>query len=464
MSTNASAQDSSAEKINRHGICIDFRVNSTAVDSTYRNNENSLALIESLFKSIEADSLISIKSIKFCGSASPEGHIDANHSLSKARMNVIESIVKSHYDIPQDIIIYEDLGVTWDYLYELVEEDTTFPSRDEILKIIRSDYPEQKDNLGRTTDGRIIAIRNLRNGNVLWDLLAKRFFDEMRNACFIMITSQKQVAEPVAEQPEEVTETVVEQPEEIVETIVEEVAEVVVEQPEEVTEVVVEQPEEVTEVVVEQPEEVTETVTEQPEEVIETIVEEKIVEPRRKDRVPVMNIKTNLPEVAALIPNIGFEFRLGPRWSLDINGHYSPHDYFRFNRKCRIFATEPELRFWWGESLIKGHFVGIHAPVAGFNIQLNDEFRYQDPNRALWGVGISYGYAVPMGKDSNWGIQFVVGLGYMNIKYDTFEGVHNGKLINTTTRNYFGPTRLGIDITYRFNKKNRDTNTKILAE
>ena len=162
-----------------------------------------------------------------------------------------------------------------------------------------------------------------------------------------------------------------------------------------------------------------------------------------------MSIKTNALEDAVLIANLGFEFRITPRLSFDVIGHYSPYNYFVHDRKSRVFAIQPEVRYWFGESLVKGHFIGVHVPVAGFNIQLSDNFRYQDPNRALWGVGVSYGYAMPLGKKQKWGVEFTIGVGYMNIVYDVYEGVYNGKYLRTEKMNYFGPTRLGINFSYR---------------
>ena len=120
-----------------------------------------------------------------------------------------------------------------------------------------------------------------------------------------------------------------------------------------------------------------------------------------------------------------------------------------------VFAIQPEVRYWWGESLIKGHFIGLHVPVTGFNIQLNDKYRYQDPNHALWGVGVSYGYAMPLRKDSKWGVEFTIGVGYMDITYDVYEGVHNGKYLRTETKNYWGLTRLGINFSYRIDMKDK---------
>jgi hypothetical protein len=182
------------------------------------------------------------------------------------------------------------------------------------------------------------------------------------------------------------------------------------------------------------------------------------------ERVPLMNIKTNAIEVAALIANLGVEFRLSEHISLDVIGHYSPYDYFNRQRKIRILAIQPEVRYWWGKPLVRGHFIGLHAPVAGFNIQLNDHYRYQDPNHALWGVGISYGYAMPLGKSGRWGVEFTVGVGYLDIKYNTYEGVCNGKYLSTKRENYFGPTRLGIDFSYRIDRTTRGNHNKTIGE
>ena len=172
-----------------------------------------------------------------------------------------------------------------------------------------------------------------------------------------------------------------------------------------------------------------------------------------ESRVPLMNIKTNALETAMLIANIGVEFRIAPRLSFDMIWHYSPYDYFVSDRKIRVYGIEPEVRFWWGEALVRGHFVGVHVPIAGFNVQLNDRFRYQDPNHALCGVGISYGYAMPLDKRGRWGIEFTIGVGYVDVEYDVYSGRCNGEYLRTERRNYFGPTRLGVDISYRIDMK-----------
>lgn len=400
-----SAQDARLRKSwqtnNRHGICVDFRVNGTEIDPSYRNNASVIDRIDSLFTTLSQDTLIEVVSIEFCGTASPEGSAAVNRRLSHARMLALEDMVRERLDIPDSIVVHNDQYIAWHHLAELVAADTTLPHRERVLEILNTDYPEARDYRGQVIDGRIPELKKIDNG-ALWNTLLNRYFVQMRNAWFIMVTVRKTVPEPAPE-PEPIPEPAPE-----------------------------------------------------PEPIPEPIPEpEPQPEPERP--TPLMNIKINAVEAVALLANIGFEWRITPYLSLDVMGHYSPYDYFNDARKIRVFAIQPELRYWWGESLVKGHFIGLHVPVAGFNIQLDDKYRYQDPNRALWGVGVSYGYAMPLGKKQKWGVEFTIGVGYMNVVYDVYEGVHNGKFLRTEKINYWGPTRLGVNFSYRIDyNKNKN--------
>lgn len=407
-SAQQSRDSGHVEQRMRYGVSVDFRVCSTTIDSMYRNNAQALERIDSLYNALAHDTLVDIVAVEFCGTASPEGSAIVNHRISHDRLLALETIVRERFDIPQDVVAEVDHYIAWDRLIAMVEGDEALDDRDAVLEILRSDYPTYRDRWGREVDGRIAELKRLDGGRV-WATLYKRYFDQMRNAWFIMVTTRQIIPEP--------------EPVPDVEVVV-------------VPEV-------------------------EQELVVET---EPIVVPEDNVRVPLVNVKTNALEVAALIINLGAEFRLSPRLSLDVIGHYSPYDYFRYDRKVRLFAIEPELRYWFGEPLIKGHFVGVHIPVVGFNIQLGDKERYQDPNRAAWGVGLSYGYAMPLGRDSRWGVEFTLGVGYLNVVYDVYEGVCNGKYLETRRMNYFGPTRIGIDFSYRFDYNKRYNQKKRFVE
>lgn len=174
-------------------------------------------------------------------------------------------------------------------------------------------------------------------------------------------------------------------------------------------------------------------------------------EPAESRRV--ILLKSNLLAVAAaLVANLGFEVELAPHWSLDVPVYYSPYDLFKETRKVRVLATQPEVRYWFS-GVSRRHFIGLHTHVAGFNIALNDRGRYQDPNHALWGMGLSYGYALPFGKDDRWGAEFNVGFGFADYKYDEYEniGIRPGQRVYSSgSKCYWGVTRAAVTLSYKW--------------
>ena len=115
-------------------------------------------------------------------------------------------------------------------------------------------------------------------------------------------------------------------------------------------------------------------------------------------------VKTNIPYWATTTPNLGFEFGLGARTTLDISGGYNFWTLNReANRKIKHFVVMPEVR-WWLCERFNGHFFGLHAGYTEYNISnvripfrpaSSKDHRYQG-----WGagVGISYGYSWIIGR------------------------------------------------------------------
>ncbi len=161
-------------------------------------------------------------------------------------------------------------------------------------------------------------------------------------------------------------------------------------------------------------------------------------------------VKTNLAALGLLVANIGGEFSFGRGFSLDLPFYYSPYD-ITSKFRVRILGTQPELRYWLRRDRPgEGHFFGLNGTVAGFNVSFPGTNRFQDPERALWGVGLSYGYAMNFGRSRHWGLEFNIGAGYMNYHLDTFDNIDNGKLLRTEKNIFFGITRIGISLTYKF--------------
>jgi len=166
-------------------------------------------------------------------------------------------------------------------------------------------------------------------------------------------------------------------------------------------------------------------------------------------------VKTNALFLAALCANLGFELELWPKWSLDVPVWYSPYDIVRPTRKIRLLATQPEIRYW-PKKAGEGHFFGLHTHIAGFDIAINDNGRYQDPNHALWGMGLSYGFAMHLDKAKRWGLEFNIGAGFAEYDYDVYYNRRNGQKFRSGSGVYFGITRAGISLSYKWYKQRKN--------
>lgn len=165
-------------------------------------------------------------------------------------------------------------------------------------------------------------------------------------------------------------------------------------------------------------------------------------------------LKSNLLFDAALMANLGVEISPWTHWSLDIPVWYSPYNITSTSRS-RLLAVQPEIR-WWPSEAMRGHFVGLHTHVVGFNLSLNDYARYQDPNHALWGLGLSYGYALTLGSAGRWGLEFTLGAGFARYRYDAYRNWPNGPKFDSGSGCYWGITRAGVTLSYQWDIKRQN--------
>lgn len=169
-------------------------------------------------------------------------------------------------------------------------------------------------------------------------------------------------------------------------------------------------------------------------------------------------LKTNIVSDALLSPNLGLEFGLAPKWSLDISGQLNlwtlSHD-----RRWKHWAVQPEARYWFCDRF-SGHFLGIHAHggqynIGGFDGRVNflgtDARKLKDTRYQGWfvGGGIAYGYAWILGK--HWNLEAEIGIGYSYTRYDRFRCAGCGKKIEKgKSHNYYGPTKAAVNLVYLF--------------
>ncbi len=157
------------------------------------------------------------------------------------------------------------------------------------------------------------------------------------------------------------------------------------------------------------------------------------------------------------IMNAELTLNLSDAISIGVPVYYAP--WFAWKKRAvRVLAFQPECRWWPGHksttNLRRGHFLAAHATVVWYNVRWND-YRYQDTDRPGLGAGLTYGYRLPLSK--HWGVEFMLGLGFITTRYDRFHNTahtsphapDNGRLIDTRSTTYFGPDRLSISFTYR---------------
>ena len=171
-----------------------------------------------------------------------------------------------------------------------------------------------------------------------------------------------------------------------------------------------------------------------------------------------IGIKTNLLYDALLSPNIGLEFGLAPKWSLDVSGTV---DFWTVNdKRWRQWHVQPEARYWFCHRNT-GSFIGLHAITGQYNFGnlnfggynfLGTNLKQLEDHRLqgfMAGAGIAYGYSWIL--DKHWNIEAELGLGWIWTRYDRFRCVGCGvRDVQDKVHNYVGPTKAAVSLIYNF--------------
>jgi hypothetical protein len=170
--------------------------------------------------------------------------------------------------------------------------------------------------------------------------------------------------------------------------------------------------------------------------------------------LPLLAVKTNLLYAAGtLTPNLALEVGLGYRTSLNLSGSYNPWNRvgtLENNDKRVHFVIRPEFRYWFCERF-EGHFVSISPFYDQFNIsgygipfvKFRNGYRYEGN---AFGAGLNYGHQMLL--SNRWGLEFSVGVGLAQMKYDRFECPLCRPVLDTTDKLYFGPTHVAVNLIF----------------
>ena len=158
----------------RTEICVDFRVNSTVIDSAYSDNAARMQEIIEFLRNIRQDS-------------------------------ALEKFIRKEVDIPDSLITRNDSYIPWDYLKSQIE-DSELIYKDEVIAILEEesllvDYHHPNTHI----DNRIVKLKQLDNGKV-WQQMHKLFFERTRNASAVFVTYKQEL--PPVQEPVIVPDTI----------------------------------------------------------------------------------------------------------------------------------------------------------------------------------------------------------------------------------------------------------------
>ena len=162
-------------------------------------------------------------------------------------------------------------------------------------------------------------------------------------------------------------------------------------------------------------------------------------------------LKTNFLYGATLTPNLGVEFSIGKKSTIDISAGYN---FFEpgSGKRWKHWLVQPEYRWWFCERF-NGAFIGGHLLGGQFNFAEIDfpfnVFSDLKDNRyegEYYGGGVVFGYQWILAK--RWSLELAVGAGYVRVDYDKYKCNTCGPATESGHKNYFGPTKAAVSLLF----------------
>lgn len=168
----------------------------------------------------------------------------------------------------------------------------------------------------------------------------------------------------------------------------------------------------------------------------------------------VLQLHTNGLYWLAAVPNVGIEVQTdwGVALSLDYIGAWwnkrsSDHFY-------SAYGFQSELRYYpdaiYNYAPYRGHHFGIYGQLLTYDFEFGGTGYQSARFGRTWATGVAYGYTKVLNRRLS--LDFTIGVGYFRSNYDVYkpsQGVYYKT--GTSTRTFFGPTRLEASLIYNVN-------------
>ena len=151
--------------------------------------------------------------------------------------------------------------------------------------------------------------------------------------------------------------------------------------------------------------------------------------------------------LATLTPNIGAELVVGECSTLGLHGLFAVKP---LGKDAKIYALQPEYRFFFSGRPMYREFIGIGAVGATYDITWKGKVY----DGTALGLGLTFGYVLPLKPRLN--IDFHAGFGFIRYKQkEYFEGdqydvdyIFDGEQRPNASGYVLLPTRIGVSISY----------------
>ena len=365
-------------------------------------NRSNLDRIVDKINSINSGSTYNIKSIRFIGSASPEGSVNINNSLSEKRAATLLNYLHKYTSFNDSITSFEYIGRDWEGLLDMVKNDKNVPDRDTVIDILEN-IIASVNNGNQQPNNLINELKNTGNGRA-YQYLYYKIYPALRfsNVTIDYIPSLIPI-DVVALTPGLINIDYT------------------------------------------------------------TTMPNLTLAPLPVKKPFYMALKTNLLYDAAALPNIGAEFYLGKNWSVGANWTYGWWDKDSSHHYWRAYGGELYGRWWFGEKAhtkpLTGHHLGVFAGIITYDFEFGGKgYMGGLPGKTLWDrcnryAGIEYGYSLPVGRRIN--IDFSIGLGYLGGKVIKYHPSHDRYIWDKTTNfNWIGPVKAEVSLVWLIGRGN----------
>ena len=148
---------------------IRYEVDSVRINPSYMSNSRTLNELEEFLNFMRTNRALAIDSMKFTGTASPEGYIERNQWLSRNRMIKFHDYVNKFYPLADSKVFGTDSYIPWQRFRNAVEK-SDIPCRERVLNVLSMPADTVAWNRGMHTDQRMMILRYMDDGEV-WKVL-----------------------------------------------------------------------------------------------------------------------------------------------------------------------------------------------------------------------------------------------------------------------------------------------------